>query len=32
MRSLEELSRRDVGVASDLLGKRVEIYELQPTN
>lgn len=32
MRSLEELSHRDVGVASDLLGKRVETYELRPTN
>ena len=32
MRSLEELSRRDAGVASDLLGKRIEDYELQPSN
>jgi hypothetical protein len=32
MRSLEELSHREVGVASDLRGKRVEAYELQPTN
>lgn len=32
MRSLEQLSRREAGVASDMLGKRIEDYELQPTN
>jgi hypothetical protein len=32
MRSLEELSRRDAGVASDLCGKMIENYELQVTN